>query len=153
MPSSANRSILGVCDRPVSLVDLYPTLNELAGLKTIEAHDGVSLAPLLQDPKVDWNRPAVIEFKRGNAAVRSDRYRYIRYHDGGEELYDHKTDPHEWCNLAASKERQAIKQELAGWIAKEWAKSAPTKSTYFFDPHAFTWTNKKTGKVTHGKQQ
>ena len=100
-----------------------------------------------------WARPAVIEFRRGNAAVRTDRYRYIRYYDGGEELYDHKADPHEWHNLAASKDHQTLKQELAGWIAKEWAKSAPTKSAFRFDPHAFTWTHKKTGNVRHGKQQ
>ncbi len=143
----------GVCDRPVSLLGLYPTLNELAGLKTIEPHDGVSLTPLLRNPKTEWKRPAVIEFKRGNAAVRSEHYRYIRYGDCGEELYDHKTDPHEWNNLASSEEHQAIKQELAAWIAKEWAESAPTKGAFRFDPHAFTWTHKKTGKVTHGKQQ
>lgn len=142
----------GVCNRPVSLLDLYPTLIDLAGLETIEAHDGVSLVPLLENPKSQWNRPAVIEFQRGNAAVRSDRYRYIRYHDGGEELYDHNTDSHEWHNLAASKEHLAIKQQLAGWITKDWAKSAPTKSAFLFDPSAFTWTHKKTGKVTNGKQ-
>ena len=142
----------GVCDRPVSLVDLYPTLNDLAGLQPVEAHDGLSLAPLLRDPKAAWKRPAVIEFRRGNAAVRSARYRYIRYRDGGEELYDHQTDPHEWHNLATSPVHGAIKQELAGWIAKEWAASAPTKGAFRFDPHAFTWTHKQTGKVTHGSE-
>ncbi len=143
----------GVCDRPVSLLDLYPTLNELARLPAIEAHDGVSLVSLLRNPKAEWKRPAVIEFKRGNAAVRSDRYRYIRYRHGGEELYDHQSDSHEWYNLAASKEHQAVKQELGGWIAKEWAESASTKGAFRFDPHAFTWTHKKTGKVTHGKEE
>ena len=60
----------GVCARPVSLLDLYPTLNDLCGLDTIKLHDGVSLAPLLRDPQRQWKRPAVIEFRRGNAAVR-----------------------------------------------------------------------------------
>lgn len=141
----------GVCDQPVSLLDLYPTLNELADLKAIENFDGVSLTPLLRNPKAEWKRPAVTEFKRGNAAVRSSRYRYIRYHDGGEELYDHKTDPHEWHNLATSKEHYTIKQELAIWITKEWAKSAPTKGEFRFDPDTFKWTHKRTGKITHGK--
>ena len=160
----------GVCDRPVSLLDIYPTLNELcalppydglansskkgrAGKSVVQTLDGVSLAPLLRDPKAEWRKPAVIEFKRGNAAVRSERYRYIRYRDGGEELYDHRTDPHEWFNLAASKAHQAIKRELAGWIAKEWAESAPTKSAFRFDPHSFTWTHKKTGEVTLGREE
>lgn len=141
----------GVCDRPVSLLDLYPTLNELAGFDADKSHDGVSLVPLLRNPKADWNRPAVIEFKRGNAAVRSDRYRYIRYRDGGEELYDHQTDPHEWNNLASSEEHAAIKKQLEGWIAKDWAESAPTKAAFTFDHNAFTWTHKKTGKTTVGK--
>jgi arylsulfatase A-like enzyme len=91
------------------------------------------------------------EFKRGNAAVRSDRYRYIRYRDGGEELYDHQTDPHEWNNLAASEDHAAIKKKLAGWIAKEWAESAPTKGAFRFDHETFRWTHKKTGKTTVGK--
>lgn len=141
----------GRCSHPVSLLDLYPTLNELAGLDAIESHDGTSLVPLLRKPKADWNRPAVIEYRRGNAAVRSDRYRFIRYHDGGEELYDHETDPHEWKNLATSLEHAAVRKELAGWIAKDWAPSAPTKGAFRFDYKAFTWTNKKSGKVTRGK--
>jgi len=143
----------GVCERPVNLLDLYPTLNELTGLEANQSQDGVSLVPLLLDPKAQWNRPAVIEFKRGNAAVRSDRYRYIRYRDGGEELYDHHTDPHEWNNLAASADHTAVKKQLAEWIAKEWAESAPTKSAFSFDHNAFTWTNKKTDKITHGKEK
>jgi choline-sulfatase len=141
----------GTCSRPVSLLDLYPTLNKLAGLDAIESHDGHSLVPLLRNPTVDWDRPAVIEYRRGNAAVRSDRYRFIRYHDGGEELYDHETDPREWKNLAASPEHAAVRKELAGWIAKDWAPSAPTKGAFRFDYKAFTWTNKKSGKVTRGK--
>jgi arylsulfatase A-like enzyme len=141
----------GICDRPVSLLDLYPTLIELAGLETIKSHDGVALTPLLRDPKAERNRPAVIEYGRGNAAVRSDRYRYIRYRDGGEELYDHKTDPHEWNNLAGSEEHTTVKKGLAGWITKQWAESAPTKSAYRFDPDTFIWTHKQTGKTTHGK--
>ncbi|MEO2030960.1 MAG: sulfatase [Planctomycetaceae bacterium] len=143
----------GVCDRPVSLVDLYPTLNELAGLAAIEAHDGVSLAPLLRNPQAEWKRPAVIEFKRGNAAVRSDRYRYIRYRDGGEELYDHQSDPHEWHNLAARKEHQGTIRELAAWLPKKWAESAATKGAFRFDPQACMWTHKKTGQVTYGKDR
>ena len=74
----------------MSLVDLFPTLNDLAGLQKIASHDGYSLVSLLKNPLTLTKRPAVIEHQRGNAAVRSKRYRYIRYHDGGEELYDHQ---------------------------------------------------------------
>ena len=143
----------GVCTRPVSLLDLYPTLNELCGLEAVKCHDGLSLVPLLRDPGTEWKRPAVIEFKRGNAAVRSDRYRYIRYHDGGEELYDHNADPHEWNNVAANAEYAAIKAELTAWLPRDWADPAPTKKAFRFDPDTFTWTDKKTGKTTWGRQR
>ena len=86
-----------------------------------------------------------------NAAVRSGRYRYIRYHDGGEELYDHQTDPHEWNNLAGREELTTIKEEIAGWITKQWAKSASTKGAFHFGLETFTWTHNKTGKQTVGK--
>ena len=142
----------GVCDRPVSLLDLYPTLNALAGFDSDPAHDGVSLVPLLQNSDATWARPAVIEFGRGNAAVRSDRYRYIRYRAGGEELYDHQNDPYEWTNLAKQESHAAIKQELVGWITKDWAASAPTKGAFNFDHQKFIWTHKKSGKVTYGKE-
>ncbi|MEK6234085.1 MAG: sulfatase, partial [Planctomycetales bacterium] len=115
------------CGRAVSLLDLYPTLNELCGLPVIASHDGVSLLPWLRDPTAPRDRPAVIEFRRGNAAVRSDRYRYIRYRDGGEELYDHQVDPREWNNLAASAEHATVKNDLAKRFPKNWAEPAPTK--------------------------
>jgi len=141
----------GVCTRSVSLIDIYPTLNELCGLEHIATHDGKSLVPLLRHPSTEWNRPAVTEFLKGNAAVRSDRFRYIRYRDGGEELYDHKSDPHEWRNLADDANHTATKQELARWLPKVWAKPAPTKDAFLFDPDSFTWTDRVTGAQTNGK--
>ena len=88
-----------VCERPVSLLDLYPTLIELCGLPEKPELDGVSLLPLLKNPNANWDRPALMTMGRGNHAVRSERYRYIRYSDGSEELYDHENDPWEWDNL------------------------------------------------------
>lgn len=143
----------GICSQPVSLLDLLPTLSALTGLEVNFPQDGTSLAALLRDPKSNWNRPAVIEFKRGNAAVRSERYRYIRYRNGGEELYDHRIDPYEWNNLARSADHAAIRQELSKWIAKKWADSAPTKQAFKFDSQEFTWTHKKTGQTIRGKEK
>jgi arylsulfatase A-like enzyme len=140
----------GVCSHPVSLIDLYPTLNELCGLEPVDRQDGVSLLPLLRDPKRSWDRPAVIEFRSGNAAVRSDRYRYIRYRDGGEELYDHQTDAHEWHNLAGSAAHAGVKAELAQWLPRDWAQDALTKQAFDFDPETFQWTHKATGRVVSG---
>lgn len=90
-----------VCDRPVSLLDLYPTLVELCGLPVRGDLDGQSLAPLLRDPKGKGQGAALMTMGRGNHAVRSERWRYIRYSDGSEELYDHESDPWEWDNLAS----------------------------------------------------
>lgn len=140
----------GICRHPVSLIDLFPTLNALAKLPMLEAHSGTSLLPLLRNPQASWSRPAVIEYQRGNAAVRSLRHRYIRYHDGGEELYDHQQDPNEWHNLADDPKYAATKKSLATWLPTQWAKSALTKKAFHFDPDTFRWTQKSNGKTTDG---
>ena len=140
----------GKCDAPVNLIDLFPTLIELCQLRNLSTLDGVSLAPLLQDPLTNWNRPSVIEFRRGNAAVRDERYRYIRYQDGGEELYDHRSDPNEWSNIANAPEMKPIKQRLAQWLPQTWAEPAESKSSFDFDPSKYRWIHKETGKVTSG---
>jgi len=103
------------CDRPVSLLDIYPTLLELAGLPAKKDVDGRSLLPLIRDPRKKW-KPAVMTMGRGNHAVRSDRWRYIRYADGSEELYDHSSDPWEWTNLAAQPQYAQIIEEHKRWL-------------------------------------
>lgn len=141
----------GICAAPVSLIDIYPTLNELCGVPSKARLDGVSLVPLLSEPLTRWERPAVTEFRRGNAAVRSSRYRYIRYQDGAEELYDHVTDPYEWKNLAKDRSLAGAISELSKWLPRDWAKPAETKSAFDFDHRDFVWTHKVSGKKTHGK--
>lgn len=102
----------GVCDAPVDFMGIYPTLTGLCGLKRPESVEGHDLRPLLADPKAPWNNVALTTFGRNNHAVRSDRWRYIRYADGSEELYDHAADPYEWTNLAGQAEHQGVKIEL-----------------------------------------
>jgi arylsulfatase A-like enzyme len=101
-----------VCDRPVSLVDIFPTLNELCGLPARDDLDGVSLVPLLEDPKAKWNRPAITTWGRNNHAARGQRYRYIRHPNGEEQLYDHQVDPDEFTNLAGKPELEHVKKRL-----------------------------------------
>ena len=112
----------GRCKRPVSLVDLYPTLIELCGLPERHDLDGRSLAPLVRDPLVEWPYPAIIthspEWHGTNHAIRSEKYHYIHYDDGGEELYDMSRDPNQWTNLAASPAHAEIKQRLKEWLPK-----------------------------------
>ena len=141
------------CDRPVGLIDIYPTLIDLCGLKAKPELDGISLTPLLRHPDAAWSRPAVSQYKRGQCAVRSQRWRYIRYSDGTEELYDHDTDPHEWTNLAGDDKHRPVIAEHARWLPSTWAEHAPTKSAYQFDPQTYSWVHKKTGKTTYGRAQ
>jgi arylsulfatase A-like enzyme len=129
------------CSRTVGLVDIYPTLIELCGLGRKQL-DGASLVPLLRNPRAEWKRPAVMTFKRGQHAVCTERYRYIRYSDGTEELYDDELDPHEWTNLASSAKHTQVKKELAGWAAHVDAQPKPSRKAYNFDPDRYTWTRK-----------
>jgi iduronate 2-sulfatase len=81
---------------------LFPTLIELCGLPAYDKLHGRSAADLVATPDTSWNQPALMTYGYNNHAVRSERWRYIRYADGTEELYDHKNDPNEWTNLASN---------------------------------------------------
>jgi hypothetical protein len=87
--------------------------------------EGTSLLPLLKDPASPRERPALTTHGRANHALRSARYRYIRYADGSEELYDHNADAMEWKNLAPDPAHAAAKAELAKWLPKTDAPDAP----------------------------
>lgn len=110
--------------RTVSLVDIFPTLAELTSIAAPVNLDGVSLKPLLEDPDMVWDRAALSTNEFGNHAVRSERYRYIRYYNGNEELYDHEGDPGEWANLATDPAYDEIKAELAKWMPQNDAEDA-----------------------------
>jgi arylsulfatase A-like enzyme len=130
----------GVAEHPVSLIDLYPTLVDLCGLpeETRKNEDGARLdgytvRPFLENPESrTWEGPDgalsmiyIGELNKGYSAeeknrlenqhwsYRTERWRYIRYNDGVEELYDHASDPREWTNLAGSPEHAAIKRQLS----------------------------------------
>ena len=132
------------CPAPVSLVDLYPTLVDLAGLPRGEKLDGVSLRPLLENPRASWDRPALSTYLRGNHAVSGQRWRYIRYQDGSEELYDRLQDPNEWVNLAGRAEHSAAKQQLARWLPKTEAPNSPRSQDYELEPEQVQWLPRKT---------
>ncbi|MCC9607055.1 sulfatase-like hydrolase/transferase [Blastopirellula sp. JC732] len=117
------------CERTVTLLDLYPTLADLCGLTPPKEVAGKSLAPLLKDPTAAWDRPAVTTHGRNNHAVRDERWRYIRYADGSEELYDHQEDPQEWTNVADLPENDAVKKRLAKWLPTTNAKDADSEKT------------------------
>lgn len=101
------------CGRTVDFMDIYPTLADLCGLPVPSEQEGHSLVSLLKDPQSEWKHFGITTYGRNNHAVRSERFRYIRYHDGTEELYDHDKDPLEWTNLAGNPEFAKFKNELA----------------------------------------
>ncbi|MDG1070034.1 MAG: sulfatase [Akkermansiaceae bacterium] len=102
------------CDQPVGLIDLYPTLIDLANVPAPKNLSGQSLVPLLKNPAKESKRKLVTMFNPGNVSVRTKKWRYIRYEDGSEELYHMKDDPNEWANLASDPAHQAIIKELRG---------------------------------------
>jgi len=112
----------GVAEHPVSLIDLYPTLVDLCGLKgdtkkNQNGHDldGFSVRPFLEDPKSEkWDGPegALSTLQGKHWTYRTRDWRYIRYENGEEELYNHANDPHEWTNLADNPEFKEIKDAL-----------------------------------------
>ncbi|HEY8504030.1 MAG TPA: sulfatase/phosphatase domain-containing protein, partial [Gemmataceae bacterium] len=106
------------CDRPVDLMSIYPTLCELCGIPVPKHVEGASVKALLQSPGAKWEHAALTTHGRNNHAVRTDRWRYIRYADGSEELYDHSKDPMEWTNLAGNSEFDEVKKELAKHLPK-----------------------------------
>jgi arylsulfatase A-like enzyme len=103
----------GICREPVGLIDLFPTLVAMCGLPAVDGLDGTSLVPLLRNPQAATQRTVVTTFDRGNYSVRDARWRWIRYRDGSEELYDHQTDPQELKNLAGESSLSSVKTRLA----------------------------------------
>ena len=106
-----------IVDTPVSSLDIFPTLLELTGVNIQEPLDGESLVPVMQQPnEYRRGRHVVSTVGRGNHAVQSTGWRYIRYFDGSEELYDMSNDKQEYFNLAGNKEYASVKAKLAAHI-------------------------------------
>jgi len=138
-----------VCDRSVDFMHIYPTLCDLCGLATPSHVQGQSIRPLLKDPKAPWATPALITYTLNNHAIRSEGWRYIRYANGDEELYDEVKDPYEWTNLARQSHYDSVKAELAKslpdtnapWPGKSKDKKGERKAV------------KQAGKALRGKGQ
>jgi len=123
-----------VVDEPVELLSIYPTLLELSGLPAYNRNEGRSLVPLMQEAESYQAWYAITTFGRNNHTVRTKDFRYIRYEDGGEELYDHTADPLEWYNLANQAQYNQKKEALRQYLP---ATNVPwnVHSSYTFQPY------------------
>jgi arylsulfatase A-like enzyme len=115
------------CDRAVDLTSLFPTVCELTGVPIPKHVEGISIKPLLANPPAQWKQPAITTHLRGNHAITTEDWRYIRYADGSEELYNQKRDPNEWTNEAAKPERAEIKKDLAKFLPSINANPVPQR--------------------------
>jgi len=135
-----------VIDEPVELLSIYPTLLELCGLPAYERNEGKSLVPAMMG---ETSQPsvAITTFGLNNHTVKSKGFRYIQYEDGGEEFYDHKTDPNEFTNQAKNTaykdEIEALKKHIpktnANWDSNSNYKFQP----YFVEQKARTSVSPK----------
>lgn len=122
-------------DALVELVDIYPTLCELAGLPVPAHVEGTSFAPLLSDFSRPWKKAVFSCFVRpdrnkAGMSVRNDRYRYTEWRDKdgifkGETLFDLKNDPDENSNIAGLPENEPVLREMKEWLSKGWKAARP----------------------------
>ena len=127
-PGLQSGTVPARCDKPVNLLSVFPTLLELTGLPAELHHDGSSLVPLLRDPSSNWDHVSTTYLADpGSFGISDERWRYIHYANGEEELYDIQSDPYEWNNLASKPEHASHLSELQSKSPKEFAlKPAPS---------------------------
>jgi arylsulfatase A-like enzyme len=115
-------------------VDIYPTLCEVCGLSVPGHLEGLSMAPLLENPARPWKKAAFSQYPRGKVmgyTMRTERFRYTEWKDRetGEvlarELYDHQKDPQENINAAAQEEYKQDVQRLAQMLKQGWPAALP----------------------------
>jgi len=134
------------CSQPAELLDIYPTLSDLCGLPPRTDLEGISLVPQLRNPEAKRERPAICSHNRGNHGIRSEHWRYIRYADGSQELYDLRKDPNEWTNLADDPQHAGVIAEHRKWLPQPDVPPAPGSAhrilTYDAETDTAVWQGK-----------
>jgi len=132
-PGPEGRGMQGdgqVCDTPVDLMSIYPTILELLGLPERADIEGVSVVPLLNSCASHWSEPAFSTNGPNNHAIRRDNWSYVRHANGDEELYDHDTDRWEWRNLAGDARTSQLREEFSAMLP---CKTYPIVGTLWCD--------------------
>ena len=138
-----------VCDQPVNLLSLFPTLTELAGVAAKKDNDGPSLVPLLENPETEWEQVSLTHLGDGGSyGLSAKDWRYIHYKNGDEELYHIAKDPYEWTNLAPNPEYSAKLAQLRSLGPTEFA---PKKEASLSAMTSLKWRSAKEGKTPPSK--
>lgn len=132
-------SLGGRCAQPAELLDIYPTLLELCGLPPNPELEGHSLKPQLLNAKAKRQWPAISTANRNSHAVITDKWRFIQYADGSQELYDDQKDPDEWTNLASNPKYKKIIADLKKWLPKKNLPLAPGSAHRILEQKDNTW--------------
>ena len=110
------------CSSLMEFVDIYPTVADYCGIRAPHELAGESVRPLLENPEREGKQAAFTLVTRGGGkygqAVRTDGWRYIRWSDGANELYDETNDPQEVHNLADDPARSAVITDMRGLLAR-----------------------------------
>ncbi len=134
-----------VIDTPAEMLSIYPTLLDLCALPAYDRNEGPNLVPEMTGKDSEmYERTAITTFGMNNHGLRTSEYRYIRYEDGGEELYEHKSDPNEWYNIAGEPGNAEVIEGLKKYlpaINANWN----VHSDYTFQPY-FVEQKERTSK-------
>lgn len=144
-----------VTDVTASLIDMYPTFVEMCGLpKPHQKLEGTSLASTLEKPEIAKDRDVYLPYMTpGEYAIINKDWRYITYGDSGEELYDLKSDPNEWNNLAENPKYEDTKRLLRKSAPKKFAPAAPKRTIgkdLIIEGETFRW--RKEGEKVNPKK-
>jgi len=119
-----------VCAQTMDLMDIYPTLLELCGIARPAHVQGDSIVGLLKNPSAVQDKAAISTYRQNNHSIRKGPWRYTRYANGSQELYNHDDDPYEWKNLAADPAHEKTIAELAAWLPKDNVPAQPVSQIF-----------------------
>ncbi|MGV8136102.1 MAG: sulfatase [Mangrovibacterium sp.] len=129
----------GKCTQPAELLDIYPTLLELCGLPANPELEGHSLKPQLKNTNAKRQWPAITTANQNNHAIVTEKWRFIQYADGSQELYDNQKDPNEWTNLASKSEYRRVIEDLKKWLPERNLPLAPGSAYRILEQKDSLW--------------